>query len=89
MGESEYGEKADMRLLFGDGSIGDLTVAIIVLLRTTRGNEEIKLLDVDSEKLPSILLVRRQTIDHEGVDVRGRTKHIIQASIVVSQVYCV
>ena len=39
MGESEYGEKADMRLLFGDASNGDLTAAIIVLRRGERGEE--------------------------------------------------
>ena len=30
LGESVYGEKADIRLLFGDGSIGDFNAIIMV-----------------------------------------------------------
>ena len=34
VGDSEYGEKADMRwLLFGDGINGDLTAAMIAIAR--------------------------------------------------------
>lgn len=30
LGESVYGEKADIRLLFGEGSIGDFNAIIMV-----------------------------------------------------------